>query len=187
VLTEIDIQTPIPAIVQQRRSGRSFLFLGCRFANQRERTFARQIIKRSSAKHWAVLPEPPTKNELRFLQEKNIQRIDMPLAEFVDALSDGSIREDFTSPLIGCRCGRHIERSASSRDRFDDRHSRRQIEHKPIVVRKRIQNRVSSHLIAELLSCLRRDVLVVGAIVERERLFCWLDVEARLRFMCVAG
>jgi len=88
VITEIDIQTPIPAVVQQRRSGKSFLFLGCRFANQLERTFARQIMKRSSAKHRAVLPEPPTKNELRFLAEQNIQRIDMPLAEFVAALTE---------------------------------------------------------------------------------------------------
>jgi hypothetical protein len=55
VLTEIDIQTPIPPVVQRRRSGRHFLFLGCRFSNQLERTFARQIIKRSSDKHWAVL------------------------------------------------------------------------------------------------------------------------------------
>ena len=31
---EIDIQTPIPAIVQQRRKDRNFLFLGCRFAYQ---------------------------------------------------------------------------------------------------------------------------------------------------------
>ena len=31
VLTEIDIQTPIPQEVQQIRAGRSFLFLGCRF------------------------------------------------------------------------------------------------------------------------------------------------------------
>lgn len=87
VLTEIDIQTPIPSIVQQRRRDRNFLFLGCRFANQLERTWARQIMKRSSAKHWAVLPEPPTKNELRFLAEQSIQRLDVPLAEFVAALT----------------------------------------------------------------------------------------------------
>lgn len=88
VITEIDIQTPIPTSVQQRRSGRSFLFLGCRFANQLERTFARQIIKRSSAKHWAVLPTPPTKNEQRFLAEQNIQRIDARLADFVAMLTE---------------------------------------------------------------------------------------------------
>jgi hypothetical protein len=86
VLTEIDIQTPIPAVVQQRRTGRNFLFLGCRFANQLERSFARQIMKRSSARHWAVLPEEPTKNEKRFLAEQNIQRLDVPLAEFVSAM-----------------------------------------------------------------------------------------------------
>ncbi|MEK6750183.1 MAG: SIR2 family protein [Pseudomonadota bacterium] len=87
VLTEIDIQTPIPSAVQQRRSGRSFLFLGCRFANQLERTFARQIMKRSSAKHWAVLPDALTKNERRFLAEQNIQRIEMPLEEFAATLT----------------------------------------------------------------------------------------------------
>lgn len=86
VLTEIDIQTPIPAVVQKRRTGRNFLFLGCRFANQLERSFARQTMKRSSDKHWAVLPEEPTKNEKRFLVEQNIQRIDVPLEEFVSAL-----------------------------------------------------------------------------------------------------
>ncbi len=31
VLTEIDIQTPIPDEVKARRTGRNFLFLGCRF------------------------------------------------------------------------------------------------------------------------------------------------------------
>jgi len=87
VLTEIDIQTPIPERVQQLRSGRGFLFLGCRFANQLERIFARQIIKRSSGRHWAVLPQEPTRNELRFLNDHNVQRIETPLAEFVSALT----------------------------------------------------------------------------------------------------
>jgi hypothetical protein len=87
VLTEIDIQTPIPDIVQQLRSGRHFLFLGCRFRNQLERTFARQVMKRSSDKHWAVLPGELTRNEARFLEEQNIQRIDMPLEEFVGLLA----------------------------------------------------------------------------------------------------
>lgn len=82
VLTEIDIQTPIPAIVQQLRSGRHFLFLGCRFRNQLERSFARQIMKRSSDTHWAVLPGELTRNEARFLEEQNITRIDMPLDAF---------------------------------------------------------------------------------------------------------
>lgn len=87
VLTEIDIQTPIPETVKQRRAGRNFVFLGCRFSNQLERTFARQVMKRSSDTHWAVLPEEPTRNELRFMAEQRISRIDMPLDEFVAELT----------------------------------------------------------------------------------------------------
>jgi hypothetical protein len=86
VLTEIDIQTPIPAAVQAHRTGRSFLFLGCRFDDQLTRCFARQIMKRSSERHWAVLPEEPTRMEARFLQEQNITRIAMPLAQFSEGL-----------------------------------------------------------------------------------------------------
>lgn len=82
VLTEIDIQTPIPAEVQARRAGRSFLFLGCRFNDQLTRAFARQIMKRSSDRHWAVLPDPLTRMEERFLAEQQIVRIECPLAEF---------------------------------------------------------------------------------------------------------
>jgi len=88
VLTEIDIQTPIPAAVQAWRSGRNFLFLGCRFDDQLTRCFARQIMKRSSERHWAVLPNEPTRMEARFLQEQNITRIDMPLAQFAEALME---------------------------------------------------------------------------------------------------
>ncbi|MBI5133003.1 MAG: SIR2 family protein [Rhodopseudomonas palustris] len=87
VLTEIDIQTPIPIAVQELRRDRHFLFLGCRFDNQLDRLFARQIMKRSSALHWAVLPDTPTRNEERFLEEQNIQRIEWPLAKFVAALA----------------------------------------------------------------------------------------------------
>ena len=86
VLTEIDIQTPIPPAVQTWRSGRSFLFLGCRFDDQLARSFARQIMKRSSDTHWAVLPDEPTRMEARFLQEQRITRIPMPLATFAEAL-----------------------------------------------------------------------------------------------------
>ncbi len=82
VLTEIDIQTPIPPIVQELRTDRHFLFLGCRFSNQLERTFARQVMKRSSDVHWAVLPGELTRNEARFIQEQNIKRLDIPLEEF---------------------------------------------------------------------------------------------------------
>ena len=79
ILTEIDIQTPIPEIVQQRRLGKSFLFLGCRFSNQLDRIFARQIIKRSSVKHWAIIEGDLTKNEARFLSELNIKQLDLAL------------------------------------------------------------------------------------------------------------
>lgn len=87
VLTEIDIQTPIPDTVQALRTGRNFLFLGCRFSNQLERSFARQIMKRSSDKHWAVIEGPLTRNEEKFLAEQNIARIDMTLANFVALLA----------------------------------------------------------------------------------------------------
>jgi hypothetical protein len=87
VLTEIDIQTPIPDSVQKIRMGKSFLFLGCRFSTQLERLFAHQIIKRSSEKHWAILPEDITLNEGRFLEKHNIERIPMSLDEFVNELS----------------------------------------------------------------------------------------------------
>lgn len=93
VLTEIDIQTPIPGAVKSLRVGRHFLFLGCRFATQIGRSFARQIMKRSSDRHWAVLPETPTRNEERFLAQQGIERIAMPLAAFVEELAaDGAVR-----------------------------------------------------------------------------------------------
>ncbi len=88
VLTEIDIQTPIPEAVQNLRRGRSFLFLGCRFSTQLERIFSHQIIKRSSDSHWAVLPEEPTRNEARFLAQHNIERIAMPLPSFAALLME---------------------------------------------------------------------------------------------------
>ena len=87
ILTEIDIQTPIPEAVRSIRRGKSFLFLGCRFATQLERSFARQIMKRSSDRHFAVLPEPLTRNEERFLREQNIIRIETPLDSFVAKLT----------------------------------------------------------------------------------------------------
>ncbi len=87
VLTEIDIQTPIPEAVQNIRTGRHFLFLGCRFSTQLERIFAQQIIKRSSDRHWAVLPEEPTRNEARFLSLHGIERIAVPLAAFINPIA----------------------------------------------------------------------------------------------------
>ncbi|PPD44302.1 MAG: SIR2 family protein [Methylocystis sp.] len=91
VLTEIDIQTPIPDLVQDIRKGRSFFFIGCRFTNQLERSFARQIMKRSSDVHWAVIDGELTKNEEKFLREQNIKRVDASLADFTTALVDSNL------------------------------------------------------------------------------------------------
>ncbi|MGL3104307.1 SIR2 family NAD-dependent protein deacylase [Bradyrhizobium sp. BR 1432] len=88
VLTEIDIQTPIPEEVMARRTDRSFLFLGCRFNDQLLRTYARQLSKRSSDVHYAVV-EPGTlsKNERRFLLEQGVTPIAIPLTQAVEILS----------------------------------------------------------------------------------------------------
>ena len=72
--------------MQRLRSGRGFVFIGCRFSSQLERIFAHQIIKRSSDRHFAVLPDEPTRNEKRFLQEHGIERIEAPLKEWVGSL-----------------------------------------------------------------------------------------------------
>lgn len=86
VLTEIDIQTPIPSQVQERRRERSFLFLGCRFTNQTERIFAHQITKRAADTHYAVLAAEPTRNEARFLARQGITRLALSLSEFAEQL-----------------------------------------------------------------------------------------------------
>ncbi len=86
VLTEIDIQTPIPAEVQARRGGRGFLFLGCRFDDQVLRTFARQITKRSSGPRVAVLAGSLSRMEARFLEATAIERIDASLDAVTAAL-----------------------------------------------------------------------------------------------------
>jgi hypothetical protein len=88
VLTEIDIQTPIPALVQQRRAALGFVFLGCRFNDQLPRAFARQIMKRSAGPHYAVLPDEPTRMEARFLDEQGITRIALPLSAVVARLTE---------------------------------------------------------------------------------------------------
>lgn len=88
VLTEIDIQTPIPDIVKDRRTNRSFVFIGCRFNDQLLRTYARQITKRSSALHYAVVePQTLSRNELRFLIEQGLTPIAVPLPRAAEILS----------------------------------------------------------------------------------------------------
>jgi hypothetical protein len=66
--------------VQQRRVGKNFLFIGCRFGYQLDRIFAKQIMKRSSDHHWALIEGDLTKNEARFLKEQNITRVDLPIS-----------------------------------------------------------------------------------------------------------
>jgi len=88
VLTEIDIQSPIPPEVQRRRAGKHFLYLGCRFDAEIQRTFARQIAKRSSGRHWAVIEGELSKNEVRFLEQQGIVRIDLPLEEAVTRIGE---------------------------------------------------------------------------------------------------
>jgi hypothetical protein len=87
VLTEIDIQTPIPEEVQNRRTGRPFLFLGCRFDDQLLRIYARQIVKRSAPGHVAVLPGPLSRMEEKFLEEIGIRWVDLSLSAVTDLLT----------------------------------------------------------------------------------------------------
>jgi hypothetical protein len=87
VLTEIDIQTPIPDAVKDRRTERSFVFIGCRFNDQLLRTYARQITKRSAALHYAIVePETLSRNEIRFFISQGLTPIAMPLDRAVDLL-----------------------------------------------------------------------------------------------------
>ena len=87
VLTEIDIQTPIPDVVKNRRTACSFLFVGCRFHDQMLRTYARQISKRSASPHFSIVePDVLTKNESRFLVSQGIIPIALPLARVAEML-----------------------------------------------------------------------------------------------------
>lgn len=87
VLTEIDIQTPIPDIVKDRRQGRSFLFLGCRFNDQLLRTYARQVTKPSTDRHFALVdPERLTRNELKFFHTYGITPLALSLQRTVEIL-----------------------------------------------------------------------------------------------------
>lgn len=87
VLTEIDIQTPIPEVVKQRRIGRSFLFIGCRFDDQLLRIYARQITKRSANVHYALVePDALSRNELRFLLDQGLTPLAVALPRAVEIL-----------------------------------------------------------------------------------------------------
>ncbi len=88
VLTEIDIQTPIPPLVQQLRRDANVLFLGCRFDHQLTRAYARQIMKRSSLQHWAVMEGPLTRMEQQFVKEQQIRVIDLSLQDFLRGWDD---------------------------------------------------------------------------------------------------
>ena len=91
VLTEIDIQTPIPDVVKDRRSDRNVLFIGCRFHDQLLRNYARQIMKRSAASHYAIVdPARLTKNELRFMAVQGIIPLAMPIAHALDILLEAA-------------------------------------------------------------------------------------------------
>ncbi len=87
VLTEIDIQTPIPAAVKEIRATRGFVFIGCRFHDQMLRTYARQIAKYSAGPNYILVgPEKLTRNETKFLKEMNMIVVKAPLADLVDKL-----------------------------------------------------------------------------------------------------
>jgi hypothetical protein len=87
VLTEIDIQTPIPELVRDVRASRGFLFIGCRFHDQMLRTFARQIMKRSAGPHVALVPDTNlTRNELRFFADCEITPLALPLSALEERL-----------------------------------------------------------------------------------------------------
>jgi SIR2-like domain len=87
VLTEIDIQIPIPDAVKDRRTERSFVFIGCRFNDQLLRTYARQITKRSGSPHYAIIePDTLTRNEIKFFISQGLTPIAMPLDRAVEIL-----------------------------------------------------------------------------------------------------
>jgi len=88
VLTEIDIQTPIPPAVKERRAAAGYVFLGCRFDDQTLRSYARQLLKRSGGRHFvAVDPGPLTRNERRFIEQQRLNVLVLRLSEVVERLS----------------------------------------------------------------------------------------------------
>ncbi|GBQ63676.1 SIR2 family NAD-dependent protein deacylase [Komagataeibacter swingsii] len=91
ILTEIDIQTPIPEMIRSRRSECGFLFLGCRFDDQMLRIYARQIMKRSAGPYYAVMePEIMTRNEMAFLKQNNIRPVCISLQDVTDFIKESA-------------------------------------------------------------------------------------------------
>jgi hypothetical protein len=90
VLTDIDIQTPIPDTVKDRRTDRSFLFIGCRFNDQLLRTYGRQVIKRSSSEHYVLVePDSLSKNELKFFIAERLTPVAVPLMRAAEIIMAG--------------------------------------------------------------------------------------------------
>ncbi|HEX7479590.1 MAG TPA: SIR2 family protein [Polyangiales bacterium] len=89
VLTEIDIQSPIPAPVQTRRTTLGFVFLGCRFDEQTLRIYARQIVKRSLGPHYAIVDPLASlsRNEERFYAELGVKLLTHPWSDAFAALA----------------------------------------------------------------------------------------------------
>ncbi len=88
VLTEIDIQTPIPPPVRARRRDRGLLFIGCRFNDQLLRSYARQVAKHSGGRHVALLADAAlTRNELRLLDELQVACVSATPEQLLSALA----------------------------------------------------------------------------------------------------
>ena len=91
VLTEIDIQTPIPELVRERREKLGFVYLGCRFHDQLLRNYARQIAKRSSGPRFAVVDprQGMTNNEQRLFEELEVRVLVCPWADAFQRIAEG--------------------------------------------------------------------------------------------------
>jgi hypothetical protein len=91
VLTEIDIQTPIPELVRERREKLGFVYLGCRFHDQLLRNYARQIAKRSAGRRFAVIDprQGMTRNEQRLFAELEVRVLVCPWADAFQHIVEG--------------------------------------------------------------------------------------------------
>jgi hypothetical protein len=91
VLTEIDIQTPIPELVRERREKLGFVYLGCRFHDQMLRNYARQIAKRSSGPRFAIVDPAHgvTRNEEKLFRELEVRVLVCPWRDAFQRLVEG--------------------------------------------------------------------------------------------------